>query len=126
METAPAVRPWNELSRATSPERPGVASRANLIAASFASVPLLQKKARERPGERHEPLGQLALRRLVEEVRDVEEVRRLGAERLHEARVAVAEGVDRDAGEEVPVDLPVGVDEPGAPRPSRGWNFVQA
>ena len=49
METAPTVRPWKELSRATSPERPGYASRANLIAASFASVPLLQKKARERP-----------------------------------------------------------------------------
>ena len=43
------VRPWKLSSIATIFDRPGFRSRANLIAASLASVPLLQKKARERP-----------------------------------------------------------------------------
>ena len=41
IDSAPIVRPWNEPSSATSPERP-VALRAHLIAASTASVPELQ------------------------------------------------------------------------------------
>jgi hypothetical protein len=63
------------------------------------------------PGEVREALGEKALRRVEEEVRDVEELIRLLTERLHEARMAVAERVHGDAGEKVPVDLPVRVDE---------------
>jgi hypothetical protein len=48
-ESAPNVRPWKPSSSATTSERPGFLSRANFSAASFASVPLLQKKTRERP-----------------------------------------------------------------------------
>ncbi len=46
--SAPCVRPWNEFSSATISGRP-VAFRAHLSAASIASVPELQKKAREPP-----------------------------------------------------------------------------
>ena len=46
----PSVRPWNEPSSATTFVLP-VALRAYLIAASFASVPELQKKACA-PGQR--------------------------------------------------------------------------
>ena len=63
------------------------------------------------PGEVREALGEKTLRRVEEQVRDVEEVIRLLAERLHETRMAVAERIHGDAREEVPVDLPVRVDE---------------
>jgi hypothetical protein len=46
--SAPAVRPWNEPSSATTPGLP-VALRAYLIAASIASAPELQKNARAPP-----------------------------------------------------------------------------
>ena len=42
--SAPSVRPWNDPSSARTPALP-VALRAYLIAASFASVPELQKNA---------------------------------------------------------------------------------
>ena len=63
------------------------------------------------PGELREALGEKSLRRVVEEIRDVEKAVRLLAERLHEARMPVTERVHGDAGEEVPVDLSLGVDE---------------
>ena len=51
-ESAPSVRPWNPPSSATIRVRP-VALRAILSAASLASAPELQKKARP-PGKRSE------------------------------------------------------------------------
>ena len=48
-ESAPIVRPWNPRIAHTKPRRP-VACIANLMAASFASVPELQRKARDTLG----------------------------------------------------------------------------
>ena len=46
--SAPVVRPWKAPSAATMPVRP--VRRASLIAASSASVPLLQKKTADPSG----------------------------------------------------------------------------
>ena len=48
-DSAPRVRPWKPRMAETIPVRP-VVRRANLIAASTASAPELQRKPRERPG----------------------------------------------------------------------------
>ena len=56
-------------------------------------------------------LGEKALRRVIEEVRDVEKVIRLLPKIFHETWMPVAERVHGDAGEEVPVDLSVRVHE---------------
>ena len=53
MESAPRLRPWNELSRATISilplDTPLPCERIIFTAASMASVPELQKKVRCRP-----------------------------------------------------------------------------
>ena len=80
-----------------------------MIAASFASAPLLQKKhwPPKRPlGER---LGEAPLRLDVPGVRDVDQLADLLADRLDHARRAVAEQVAAPAGEEVEVAVPLGV-----------------
>ena len=48
-ESAPIVRPWNPRIAQTNRRRP-VACIASLMAASLASVPELQRNARETPG----------------------------------------------------------------------------
>ena len=106
--SAPVVRPWKACSAYRILGRL-VDCRANLIAASMDSAPELQKKtrldARVRPGD--ELLGQQARQQgavHLDHVRQVE-VERL-VQRGLDRRVAAAEGVDAESGQEVEVALP--------------------
>ena len=60
-----------------------------------------------------EPLGQLHRRLRVEEIRGVHEPPRLLAEGLDHLGMAVAQGVDRDPGQEVEIALSLVVPEVG-------------
>ena len=111
------VRPWKAPSAATIPLRP--VRRLSLMAASIASAPELAKKTAEpsgRPGERHQPLGQLDLALGGEQVGDVDGLAGLLADGADQGRVTVAEGVHGDATDQV--EVAVAVDVPDvAPTP---------
>ena len=72
-------------------------------------MPLLQKNARGRPDRLRQPLGQLALQRVKEQVRRVHQRLRLFGDRARQARMRVAERRDADAGQQVEVLAPFGV-----------------
>jgi len=63
--------------------------------------------------------GEDALGRVVEEVRDVKELSRFVAKRLHQPRVLMAERIDSDPAEQVPVRFPLRVDQFRAPSAAR-------
>ena len=112
---APVVRPWKAPSAATMPVRP--VRRASLMAASSASAPELQKNTFEpagAPASDEQPLGELDLRHRGEEVRHVHELTGLLRHGRDQRRVVVAQGVDRDAADEVEVPAAVDVPHPGA------------
>ena len=83
--SAPCVRPWNEPSSATTSGLP-VALRAHLSAASTASAPELQKKARAPPKRVGEQAGEPAHRLGRVEVRGVPEQSRAARARPRAAR----------------------------------------
>ncbi len=66
------------------------------------------------PGERADLFREPLLLRHAEEVRGVDELGRLVAQRTHQRRVGVAQPVDRDAREGVQVLLALGIPEPRA------------
>ena len=76
----------------------------------MASVPELAKKTRpSAPSSAEQPLGQLDLGLVQEQVAGVREPRDLAGDGLDQRRVAVAERADRDPGDQVEVLVAVGV-----------------
>ena len=69
-----------------------------------------EKRAEHSRGA-HEPLAENALGGMKVEVRNMEKRTRLIAQRLHQPRMLMSEGVDSDAAEKVPVLLAVSVDQ---------------
>ena len=68
-------------------------------------------------------LGENPLRRVIEEIRDVQQRVGFVTQRFDETRMTMAEDVDGDAAEKVPIFFAVGVDEArafAAPRMKRG------
>ena len=108
------VRPWNAPSSATSrvrarsPSRVPVAARELQARLHRLGAAVAEERAVE-ARQRREPLGELALERVVEEVRAVQQRRRLLGDHRGEPRVRVTERRDADAREEVEVLAPLGV-----------------
>ena len=64
------------------------------------------------PRQPREALGHLSLQRVEKEVRRVEQLAGLFAERDRQLRMRMAERGNADAGEEVEILAPAGVDQP--------------
>ena len=112
-ESAPSVRPWKPPSSATIRVRP-VALRAILSAASLASAPELQKKARP-PGKRSaSSAGEPEHRLRPVEVRRVPEAVELLVGGRERRRRAMAETDNGDPGDEVEVLAARVVPDPAA------------
>ena len=109
----PCVRPWKEPSKATSSVRPCAPPmrRANLIAASTASVPELQRKTLPGKASATRRSASVARRLVVVQVAGVDHAARLLADGGDDLGVAVAEAVHADAGREVEVGVARGVGE---------------
>ncbi len=89
--------------------------RASLSAHSLASAPLLAKNTLPgTPSRPDQPLGEPDSRLVQVEVGGVRDLADLLADRAHESRVRVAERADRDAADEVQVDVAVEVPDPHA------------
>ena len=100
--SAPVVRPWKLCSSAITPGLP-VALRAYLSAASFASVPELQKNACAPPNVADSACASAARGLGPEEVRRVPEPVELRVRSGERRRMPVAERDDGDAGGEVEI-----------------------
>ena len=101
-DSAPNVRPWKPPC-STTKRPPGRRLRASLSAASLASAPELAEEHLAAQRALRQPLGQPHHRRGVEEVRDVQQPRRLLLHRGDDLRMAVAGVADRDPAQEVEV-----------------------
>ena len=102
-----SVRPWKELKAVRTSNRPSSWPnlRASLNSPSLASPPLLQKKHLPGPIRLHQRLGQPALRLVIVEIGDVNQLARLLHQRLGDRRVRVAERRHRDAAAQVQITL---------------------
>ena len=117
-ESGPRVTPWKELSQESRPGRP-VAARANFIAESTASAPVLAKKSASRPGGSRcaSASASIPASGRVVDLHAVGETR--GERRLEHSAdvgVVVAEAREALAGVEVEMGAAAGVVEVGAAR----------
>ena len=90
------------------------------MAASLASVPLLQKKTFWAKECVDQLLGQGDLRLDVIEVGGVEDLPGLFPDGLHDLRVAVPQGRHRDAAQKIQVAPPFLIPDPAALSPDQG------
>jgi hypothetical protein len=59
----------------------------------------------------HETLAEDSLCGVIEKIRHVQQILRAVLERLHEPRMLMAEDVDGDSAEEVPIDVTISIDQ---------------
>ena len=74
--------------------------------------PAVAEKCAPQTRRAHEALAENSLRRMIKKIRDVQQLFRSILQRLHQPRMLMAENVDGDAAEKVPVDVTIGVDQP--------------
>ena len=89
--------------------------RANFRHASTASAPLLQKNARGRPESAESARRQLRLQRMVEQVRRVDQRRRLVRDRPRQPRMGVPERRDADARDQIQIAIALAGEQARSP-----------